>query len=438
MKTKPITYITVVTLGCAKNLVDSEFLTGRLKASGLKVFHEFKSGLTEAVVINTCGFINDAKEESVDTILEYLKRKEQNEIRQVFVMGCLTQRYREEISKELPQLDGVFGVNEQDKVIESITGRLRNELAGERMLTTPAHYAYLKISEGCDRSCSFCAIPEIRGRNISRSIEELKSEAESLASRGVKELILIAQDLTYYGIDLYGKRMLAELLRELDKVVGVRWIRLHYTYPAGFPLEVLDVMRHSSKICNYLDIPLQHIDDDLLRSMRRGIDGEKTEALINTIRETLPNIAIRTTLIAGYPGETDNQFRKLMEFAARMKFERLGVFPYSHEEGTPAHVLEDNIPDEMKQERVDQIMEQQQEISLQNNRDRIGQNLWVVIDREDEDYYAGRTEFDSPEVDNEILLDKTISLKPGDFVEVNVTEADYFDLYGKVIRKEKA
>jgi len=336
----------------------------------------------------------------------------------------------------LPQLDGVFGVNAQDKVIESITGRLRNELAGERMLTTPSHYAYLKISEGCDRSCSFCAIPEIRGRNVSRSIDELTKEAESLADRGVKELILIAQDLTYYGIDLCGKRMLAELLRELDQVKGIRWIRLHYTYPAGFPFEVLDVMRKSSKICNYLDIPLQHIDDDLLRSMRRGIDGKRTEALINTIRETVPNIAVRTTLIAGYPGETDEKFRKLMEFAARMKFERLGVFPYSHEERTPAYALEDNIPDEMKQRRVDQIMEQQQEISLQNNRARIGQNLRVVIDREDEGYYAGRTEFDSPEVDNEILLDKSMELNPGDFVEVAVTDADYFDLYGKVTLKE--
>jgi ribosomal protein S12 methylthiotransferase len=432
MKTKGLHHIAVITLGCSKNLVDSEFLAARLGKRGLEVDYEYQQGTTEAVIINTCGFIHDAREESVETILQYLALKQQQKLRQVFVMGCLTERYREEVLQELPEIDGVYGVHEQDKILGDITGRLQKELTGERLLTTPSHYAYLKIAEGCNRTCSFCAIPRIRGRNNSRPIEALKKEAEQLAAQGVKELILIAQDLTYYGIDNYGKRMLAPLLLELETVAGIRWIRLHYTFPAQFPEEVLKVMQDSDKVCNYLDIPLQHINSEILQSMCRGIDGTKTRELIQKIRREVPGVALRTTLIAGYPGETETQFEELAAFVEEMQFERLGVFAYSHEEDTPASSLEDDVAPEVKQQRAERIMALQETISLQHNTAKVGKEFTVVIDREDPEYYAGRTEFDSPEVDNEILIRKTVPLKPGDFVNVVVEDAQPFDLYGSV------
>lgn len=432
MKTKGVHHIAVVTLGCSKNQVDSEFLAAHLNKRGIEASHQYREGVTEAVIINTCGFIHDAREESVETVLQYLELKKQQQIRQVFVMGCLTQRYREEVLQELPEIDGIYGVNEQEKIITDITGRLRSELTGERMLTTPAHYAYLKIAEGCDRTCAFCAIPAIRGRNVSRPIEELKVEAQQLADKGVKELILIAQDLTYYGLDNYGKRMLAPLLKELEMVEGIRWIRLHYTFPAQFPTDVLQVMRHSDKVCRYMDIPLQHVSSAILRSMRRGIDGEQTRALVKKIREEVPDVAIRTTLITGYPGETEAQFLELVNFVEEMQFERLGVFPYSHEEDTPAFELKDDVDDQVKQRRAEHIMEVQEAISLSHNSKKVGKVFTVIIDREDDTYYAGRTEYDSPDVDNEILITKTRHLEPGDFVAVKVTDADPFDLYGVI------
>lgn len=431
MKVKNNYHIGLVTLGCSKNQVDSEFLAGRLRTHGLKVSHKLNEQFTDAVIINTCGFILDAKEESINTILDYLQEKEEGRIGQVFAMGCLTQRYREELQHEMPELDGIFGVNEQQKVVEAITGKYKKELVGERILTTPPHYAYLKVSEGCDRSCSFCAIPLIRGKNVSKPIEELVKESKSLVSKGVKELILIAQDLTYYGLDLYQKRMLAPLLKELVKVEGIEWIRLHYTFPAQFPTDVLTVMKEEPKICNYLDIPLQHINSKLLKSMKRGIDKKGTLSLIQTIRKNLPEAALRTTLIAGYPGETEQQFNELKEFVKVSRFERLGVFSYSHEEDTPAYELHDDVPDEIKEQRVAEIMDLQQEISQELNQQKAGKRFKVIIDREEEDYFVGRTEYDSPEVDNEVLVTKNTPLKPGDFTRVKITHADPFDLYAE-------
>ena len=432
MKVKNNYYIGLVTLGCSKNQVDSEFLAGRLRTHGLNVHHKINEPFTDAVIINTCGFILDAKEESINTILDYLQEKKEGRIGQVFAMGCLTQRYREELQHEMPELDGIFGVNEQQKVVEAITGKYKKELVGERILTTPSHYAYLKVSEGCDRSCSFCAIPLIRGKNVSKPIEELVKESENLASKGVKELILIAQDLTYYGLDLYQKRMLAPLLKELVNVEGIEWIRLHYTFPAQFPTDVLNVMKEEPKVCNYLDIPLQHINSQLLKSMKRGIDKKGTLSLIHTIRKNLPEAALRTTLIAGYPGETEQQFIELKEFVKASRFERMGVFPYSHEEDTPAYELQDDVPDEIKEQRVAEIMDLQQEISQELNQQKTAKRFKVIIDREEEDYFIGRTEYDSPEVDNEVLVTKNTHLKPGDFTQVKITHADPFDLYAEV------
>lgn len=432
MKTKQATNIQIVTLGCSKNQVDSEFLAGRLRAHGLNATHNRKGKSVDAVIINTCGFILDAKEESINTILGYINEKKAGNIGQVFAMGCLTQRYREDLQKELPELDGIFGVNEQDKILEEINGRYQNELIGERMLTTPTHYAYLKVSEGCDRTCSFCAIPLIRGKTVSKPMEELVAEAEQLANQSVRELILIAQDLTYYGLDLYKKRMLAPLLKKLVQVNGIEWIRLHYTFPAQFPTEVLHVMKEEPKICNYLDIPLQHINTQLLKSMRRGIDKQGTLSLIQSIREMLPGAALRTTLIAGYPGETEQQFRELKNFVAENRFDRLGVFPYSHEEDTPAYRLTDDVPADIKQQRVDELMEIQQEISHETNSKKIGQTFRVIIDREEDEFYIGRTEYDSPEVDNEVLISKDTPLVKGSFSKVKITQAAPFDLYGKV------
>ncbi|MCF8308592.1 MAG: 30S ribosomal protein S12 methylthiotransferase RimO [Bacteroidales bacterium] len=432
MKAKQNYHIGLVTLGCAKNQVDSEFLAGRFRASGLETSHKLNASYTDAVIINTCGFILDAKEESINTILQYIEMKKEGSIGQVFAMGCLTQRYRGELQKEIPELDGIFGVNEHEKIVETVAGKYREELVGERLLTTPSHYAYLKISEGCDRTCSFCAIPLIRGKNVSKPIEELVQETENLAAKGVKELILIAQDLTYYGLDRYKKRMLAPLLKELVRVNGIEWIRLHYTFPAQFPLEVLAVMQQEPKICNYLDIPLQHINTQLLQSMHRGIDKEGTLALINTIRKEVPRAALRTTLIAGYPGETEQQFQELKNFVKATRFERMGAFPYSHEEDTPAYKLQDDVPQEIKEERVSELMELQQDISLELNRQKTGKTMKVIIDREDEEYYIGRTEYDSPEVDNEVLVSKDVALETGAFANVHITNADAFDLYAKV------
>lgn len=431
MKAKQNYHIGLVTLGCSKNQVDSEFLAGRFRASGLEANHQITS-YTDAVIINTCGFILDAKEESINTILEYVELKKEGSIGQVFAMGCLTQRYRDDLQKEIPELDGIFGVNEHEKVVEAVAGKYRKELVGERVLTTPSHYAYLKVSEGCDRTCSFCAIPLIRGRNVSKPVEELVKEAENLAAKGVKELILIAQDLTYYGLDRYKKRMLAPLLKELVRIRGIEWIRLHYTFPAQFPMEVLTVMQQEPKICNYLDIPLQHINTQLLQSMHRGIDKEGTLALINTIRKEVPRAALRTTLIAGYPGETEQQFHELKNFVKATRFERMGAFPYSHEEDTPAYKLQDDVPQEIKEQRVSELMELQQDISLEINRQKTGSTMKVIIDREEEEYYIGRSEYDSPEVDNEVLVTKEVALETGTFAAVRITNADAFDLYAKV------
>lgn len=431
MKTNPVYTIALVTLGCSKNQVDSEFLAGKLKKRGVKASHQFVEGQTDAVIINTCGFILDAKEESIQTILQYLEMKKEGLLSQVFVMGCLTERYRKEVASELPGIDGIYGVHEQDKIVDDITGRLRDELLGERVLTTPSHYAYLKIAEGCDRTCSFCAIPGIRGKNISRPIEELVAEAENLAGRGVKELILIAQDLTYYGIDLYGRQRLADLLRALEEVKGIEWLRLHYTFPAQFPLDVLDIIRKSDKVCSYLDIPLQHINSRILSSMRRNIDGDKTRELVRTIREKVPGIAVRTTLITGYPGETEKEFEELKAFVEESRFERLGVFPYSHEEDTPAYQLQDDIAEETKEQRMEALMEIQQQISLENNQSLVGKALKVIIDREEGDYFVGRSEFDSPEVDNEILIARNKDIRVGEFYQAKITQADFFDIYAE-------
>ncbi|TNJ45795.1 30S ribosomal protein S12 methylthiotransferase RimO [Tamlana fucoidanivorans] len=433
MRTKSLkkNKINVVTLGCSKNVYDSEVLMGQLKASGKDVVHEEEGNI---VVINTCGFINNAKEESVNTILEYMQKKEEGEVDKVFVTGCLSERYKPDLEKEIPNVDQYFGTTELPGLLKALGADYRHELIGERLTTTPKNYAYLKIAEGCDRPCSFCAIPIMRGRHKSTPIEDLVIEAEKLAANGVKELILIAQDLTYYGLDLYKKRNLAELLEALVKVEGIMWIRLHYAFPTGFPMDVLDLMKKEPKICNYLDIPLQHISDDLLKSMRRGTTKEKTTKLIETFREKVPEMTIRTTLIVGYPGETEAHFEELKAWVKTMRFERLGCFTYSHEENTHAYNLEDDVPEEVKTDRANQIMEVQSQISWELNQEKIGQEFNVVIDRKEGNYFVGRTEFDSPDVDNEVLIDATTTyLKTGEFAKVKVVEAEDFDLYAEVV-----
>ena len=433
MRTKSLkkNRINVVTLGCSKNVYDSEVLMGQLKASGKDVVHEKEGNI---VVINTCGFINNAKEESVNTILEYMQKKEDGDVDKVFVTGCLSERYKPDLQKEIPNVDEYFGTTELPGLLKALGADYKHELIGERLTTTPKNYAYLKIAEGCDRPCSFCAIPLMRGKHKSTPIEELVIEAEKLAANGVKELILIAQDLTYYGLDLYKKRNLAELLNELVKVDGIEWIRLHYAFPTGFPMDVLDVMNNEPKVCNYLDIPLQHISDDLLKSMRRGTNKEKTTKLIKEFRNTVPEMTIRTTLIVGYPGETEAHFEELKKWVQDMRFERLGCFTYSHEENTHAYNLVDDVPEEVKQERANQIMEIQSQISWELNQQKIGQEFKVVIDRKEGNYFVGRTEFDSPDVDNEVLIDATKTyLKTGEFATVKVVEAADFDLYAEVV-----
>jgi len=433
MRTKTLkkNKINVVTLGCSKNVYDSEVLMGQLKANGKEVAHEEEGNI---VVINTCGFINNAKEESVNTILEYVKKKEEGDVDKVFVTGCLSERYKPDLIKEIPSVDEYFGTTELPGLLKALGADYKHELIGERLTTTPKNYAYLKIAEGCDRPCSFCAIPLMRGKHRSTPIEELVIEAEKLAANGVKELILIAQDLTYYGLDLYKKRNLAELLEALVKVEGVEWIRLHYAFPTGFPLDVLDVMKREPKVCNYLDIPLQHISDNILKSMRRGTTKEKTTKLLQEFREKVPDMTIRTTLIVGYPGETEENFQELKQWVSDMRFERLGCFTYSHEENTHAYNLEDDVPEDVKIERANQIMEIQSQISWELNQHKIGQEFKVVVDRKEGNYFVGRTEFDSPDVDNEVRINATETyLKTGEFATIKVIEAEDFDLYGEVV-----
>ncbi|WP_460219769.1 30S ribosomal protein S12 methylthiotransferase RimO [Psychroserpens sp. MEBiC05023] len=433
MRTKSLkkNKINVVTLGCSKNVYDSEVLMGQLKANGKEVVHEEEGNV---VVINTCGFINNAKEESVNTILEFMQKKEAGDVDKVFVTGCLSERYKPDLQKEIPNVDQYFGTTELPQLLKALGADYKHELIGERLTTTPKNYAYLKIAEGCDRPCSFCAIPLMRGKHKSTPIEDIVIEAEKLAANGVKELILIAQDLTYYGLDLYKKRNLAELLEHLVKVDGIEWIRLHYAFPTGFPMDVLDVMNREPKICNYLDIPLQHISDAILKSMRRGTTKEKTTKLLNEFRTKVPEMTIRTTLIVGYPGETEADFQTLKQWVKDMRFERLGCFTYSHEENTHAYNLEDDVPEDVKIDRANQIMEIQSQISWELNQAKIGQEFKVVIDRKEGNYFVGRTEFDSPDVDNEVLIDATKTyLKTGEFTTVKVIEAEDFDLYAEVI-----
>jgi ribosomal protein S12 methylthiotransferase len=419
-------------MGCSKNLYDSEVLMGQLKANDKNVVHEEEGNI---VVVNTCGFIDNAKEESVNTILEQIQKKETGDIDQLFVTGCLSERYKPDLEKEMPQVDAYFGTTDLPQLLKALGSDYKHELLGERHTTTPKNYAYFKVSEGCDRPCSFCAIPLMRGKHRSTPIEELVQRAEKLAQNGVKELLLIAQDLTYYGLDLFKERRLADLLRALAKVSGIQWIRMHYAFPTGFPMEVIEVMKNEPKICNYLDIPLQHISDPILKSMRRGTTQKKTTDLIENIRTILPEIALRTTLIVGYPGETEADFDTLKQWVKAMRFERLGCFTYSHEENTHAHQLEDNVPQEVKQERANEIMKIQSEISWEQNQKKLGKIYRCVIDRKQGEHFVGRTEIDSPDVDNEVLIDaKKYYLKLGDFADVEITDATDFDLYGFPIK----
>lgn len=433
MRTKSVgkKKINVVTLGCSKNVYDSEVLMGQLEASGKNVVHEEKG---DVVVINTCGFIDNAKEESINTILEYVDLKNQGVVEKVFVTGCLSERYKPDLIREIPDVDQYFGTRDLPILLKHLGADYKHELVGERLTTTPKHYAYLKISEGCDRPCSFCAIPLMRGGHISTPIEKLVTEAQKLAKKGVKELILIAQDLTFYGLDIYKKRALGDLLQELIKVEGIEWIRLHYAFPSGFPEDVLDIIKTEPKICNYIDIPLQHINTDLLKAMKRGTSFEKTNALLDKFREKVPDVAIRTTLIVGFPGETDDIFEELKQWVRDQRFDRLGCFTYSHEENTTAFVLEDNIPDEIKQKRVEEIMEIQQQISWEKNQEKVGKVFKCIFDRKEGDYFVGRTEYDSPDVDNTVLVPaKDVYISIGDFANVRITSAEDYDLIGELV-----
>ena len=430
MRTKSLkkNKINVVTLGCSKNVYDSEVLMGQLRANNKEVVHEEEGNV---VVINTCGFIANAKEESVNTILEYVQKKEAGAVDKVFVTGCLSERYKPDLEKEIPNVDEYFGTSDLPNLLKALGADYKHELLGERLTTTPKNYAYLKIAEGCDRPCSFCAIPLMRGKHKSTPIEALVTEAEKLAAKGVKELILIAQDLTYYGLDLYKKRNLAELLQALVQVEGIEWIRLHYAFPTGFPMDVLEVMRNEPKVCNYIDIPLQHISDAILKSMRRGTTQAKTTKLLQDFREAVPGMTIRTTLIVGYPGETEADFEILKNWVKEMRFERLGCFTYSHEENTHAYTLEDDVPEETKQQRANEIMEIQSQISWELNQGKIGKTFRCIIDRKEGNYFVGRTEHDSPDVDNEVLIDAAQHyVKVGEFVDIEITDASDFDLYG--------
>jgi ribosomal protein S12 methylthiotransferase len=426
--------VNVVTLGCSKNIFDSEVLMGQLKANNYEVEHESNKGDAAIVIINTCGFIENAKQESIDTILQFAKAKEKGLVEKVYVTGCLSERYRGDLEKEIPEIDAWFGTRELPRMLKTLKADYKHELVGERILTTPNHYAYLKISEGCDRPCSFCAIPLMRGKHISTPIEQLVNQATSLAKNGTKELILIAQDSTYYGLDIYGKRNLDELLQKLSDVDGIDWIRLHYAFPSGFPMEALHVMRDNPKICNYLDMPLQHISDAMLKSMRRGTTKQKTIDLVNKIRETVPGITLRTTLITGYPGETEQDHQEMLNWVEQTRFDRLGVFPYSHEENTHAYSLVDDVPEDIKQARAEAVMEVQQSISFDLNQAKVGNTYKVLFDRKEGDWFIGRTESDSPEVDNEVLIPaKDSYVRIGDFAQVKIERAEEFDLYGQLV-----
>ena len=427
--------VNVVTLGCAKNLFDSEQIMTQLKANDFEVEHEAMQDDFGIVVINTCGFIESAKQESIDTILRFAQAKEEGQVEKVYVTGCLSQRYKDELAEGIPEVDAWFGTRDLPQLLKTLRADYKKELVGERLLTTPSHYAYLKIAEGCDRPCAFCAIPLMRGGHVSTPIEDLVTQAEGLAAQGVKELILIAQDLTYYGLDLYKTRRLADLVRALEKVDGIEWIRLHYAFPSGFPMDVLDVMAASEKVCHYLDMPLQHASDSVLKSMRRGITMEKTEKLIADIRSKVPNVAIRTTLICGFPGETEEDHAILLDWVERMKFERLGCFTYSHEENTHAFSMEDDVPDEIKRARVDEVMELQAGISADLNVRHIGSEFKVMIDRCEGGFWIGRTQFDSPDVDNEVRIPHTdeVHLRIGEFVQARITGASEFDLDAELI-----
>lgn len=433
-KTSKKNKINVVTLGCSKNIYDSEVLMGQLKANNKEVVHEDENDDGNIVVINTCGFIGKAKEESINTILYYVDKKEKGLVDKVYVTGCLSERYKPDLEKEIPDVDEYFGTHDLPNLLKVLEADYKHELIGERLTTTPKHYAYLKIAEGCDRPCSFCAIPLMRGKHISTPIEELVEEASKLAEKGIKELILIAQDLTYYGLDIYKKRALADLLKELVKIEGIEWIRLHYAFPTGFPLDVLEVMKNESKVCNYLDIPLQHINTEILTSMRRGTTSEKTRKLIQQFREAVPNMAIRTTLIVGYPGETEEKFEELKQWVIDTRFDRLGAFAYSHEENTHAATLVDDVPEEVKEQRVAEIMEVQSQISWELNQEKIGKVFKCIFDRKEGNYFYGRTEFDSPDVDNDVLVDATKHyVQIGKFVNIKIVDAGDFDLYGEPI-----
>jgi ribosomal protein S12 methylthiotransferase len=436
LKTKTLkkNKVNVVTLGCSKNIVDSEVLMGQLKANNFQVEHESTEDDSSIVIINTCGFIDNAKQESIDTIIRYANAKSDGLVDKVYVTGCLSERYRPELEKEIPNVDGYFGTRELPRLLKTLKADYKHELVGERLLTTPHHYSYFKIAEGCDRPCSFCAIPLMRGGHISKSIEDLVKEAKHLAKNGTKELMLIAQDLTYYGLDLYKKRNLAELLKHLSDVEGIAWIRLHYAFPAGFPMDVLDVMNERKNICNYLDMPLQHITDNMLKSMRRGTTKQKTIDLVNEMRAKVPGIAIRTTLIAGYPGETQKDHEEMLQWVEQTRFERLGIFAYSHEENTHAYSLKDNVPAKVKQARTEAVMELQQGISFDLNQQKVGKTYSVLFDKKEGEHFIGRTEFDSPEVDNEVLVAANKDfVRIGDFANVKITSAEDYDLYGEVV-----
>tara|TARA_B100001540_G_scaffold317405_1_gene350441 strand:+ start:959 stop:2272 length:1314 start_codon:yes stop_codon:yes gene_type:complete len=426
--------INVITLGCSKNIYDSEILMGQLVANNIDVEHESSKEDANIIVINTCGFIDNAKQESINTILLYAQKKEQGIIDKLYVTGCLSERYKIDLEKEISNVDQYFGTTDLPRLLKVLGADYKHELLGERLVTTPKHYAYLKVSEGCDRPCSFCAIPLMRGKHKSTPIEELVIQAKNLAANGVKELILIAQDLTYYGLDIYKERRLASLLEELSKVEGIEWVRLHYAFPTGFPKDVLQIIRDNDKICNYIDIPLQHINDDILKSMRRGTSSSKTIALLKNFREVVPDIVIRTTLIVGYPGETQEIFNELKEWVKNTRFDRLGVFAYSHEENTFAYNLKDNVPDNVKKLRVKEIMDLQMNISLELNQKKIGTKLKVLFDRKEGEYFVGRTESDSPDVDNEVLVRaEDTYVRIGDFANVIIDKVDHFDLYGVVV-----
>lgn len=426
--------VNVVTLGCSKNLVDSEVLMGQLRANEFEVAHESDKDDSNIIIVNTCGFIDNAKQESIDTILRYAEAKEAGQIDKLYVTGCLSQRYKDSLEQEIPQVDAYFGTLELPRLLKTLEADYKHELIGERLLTTPSHFAYFKIAEGCNRPCSFCAIPLMRGKHVDRPIEDLVREAKRLASMGTKELILIAQDLTYYGLQHYGERKLADLLRNLSDVEGIEWIRMQYAYPSQFPMEVFDVMNERENICKYLDMPLQHISDNMLKTMRRGISKRRTIELVDQIRQRVPDIALRTTLIAGHPGETKKDFQELYDWVEETRFDRLGIFTYSHEDNTHSYTLEDNVPEEVKQDRADAIMELQQGISVELNEEKIGNTYKVLFDRKESGYFVGRTQYDSPEVDNEVLVPADSNyVRLGDFANVKINDASDFDLYGEVV-----